>query len=923
MKSVFIVDDNGQGMEKARSLLVEQGYSVCDSGPDTGDAMRFTQFAMDRACIQIFWLLENGRLVYVNEAACRSLGYGHEELTGMSVYDIAPYCTVEEYAALWRQVRKQGDDRFEAVHQSRDGRAYPVEIQSNFVAFEGREYCCCFVTDISERKLTEEKLLLHEFCVEKAGIGIFQVATDGEISMVNEQACQSLGYSSDELCAMTVFDIDPAITRKKRLDIRAILDVQGCATHETIHRRRDGTTFPVEITSNNIEFHGKSYTYSFAKDISERKLAEQALRENERIFRLLTEISPNAIILIREERIEYANPAAVEISGLSTDELAGTEFWRFIHEEFRDRAREQVLRLQRGEIASSRNEYLAYTGSGEERWFMASSAAMEYGGAPAIITTLVDITETKRTEAALRESEARLKLAMDVAKLVQWEFDATTGMFLFDEQFYTLFGTSTEREGGPQMPVTVYMRKFVHPDDIPTVKAEVERCLTTEEGTTNGQMEHRIVRTDGKERFITVRYWIIRDSEGRVVRAHGVSQDISERQRAEEERKKLETQLHHVRKMEAVGQLAGCIAHDFNNILTAIMGFAEIMLMKMGNKGPFLHHTRQIMEAGERAAELTQGLLAFSRKQVLHVQLLDPGEIVDGVKKMLRRLIPEDIDFRVKSTVNGMTVMADRGQIEQVLMNLVTNARDAMHTGGVLTLESGYGTIDQSFMKTHGFGKPGAYAMLSIADTGVGMDRETQEKIFEPFFTTKKVGKGTGLGLSIIYGIVKQHDGFITVDSTPGQGTTFRIYLPLVNSEREEMIKPGIRLLDMPAGGTETVLLAEDDDMVREMNRAILEEAGYTVIEAVDGQEALDMYRENRFQIDILVTDLIMPNIGGKRLFEEIRIIRPDAKFLFMSGYAEEVLDARGGLDDKFNFMPKPVMPSELLKKLRELLDRH
>jgi PAS domain S-box-containing protein len=915
MKSILIIDDNDQGMDRARTLLRDHGYSVSDSDPDTD---RFTRFAMDRACIQVFLPMENGRLIYVNEASCHSLGYGHEELTDMSVYDIAPYCTEEEYAALWRQVREQGDDRFEAVHQSKAGHTSPVEIQSNFIAFEEREYCC-FVTDISERKRVEEKLLLHEFCIEKAAVGIFRVSEDGRISMANECACRTLGYSRDELCAMTVFDIDPAITDEK---IRAIMEQAksvGSVTHETAHRRRDGTTFPVEITSTCIEFNGMTYFYSFAKDISERKQAEQALRENERIFRLLTEISPNAIILIRGERIVYANLAAVAISGLDADELTGIEFWRFIHEDFRESARDQVLRLQRGEAVSKRNEYLILIGSGEERWALASSASIEYGGAPAIITTLVDITEAKRTEEALRESQARLSLAMEMARLVPWEFDAASGMFHFDDRFYALYGTSAAQEGGTEMDADSYVRRFVHPDDAATIMEVIKHSLAGEDAATGIQIEHRIIRADGEVRHISVRRDIIRDQEGLVAKINGANQDITELKLAEEKRKLLEEQLHQMQKLEAIGQLAGGIAHDFNNILTAIIGFAEIMEMSMEQGAPLRYHVIQILAATERAADLTQGLLAFSRKQVLHARCLDLREVIDGLRKMLRRLIPEDIDFKIRTAATEITVMADKGQLEQVLMNLVTNARDAMPGGGVLTIESGIGAIDEEFLKTNSFGVTGKYALITVTDSGCGMDAATREKVFEPFFTTKRVGKGTGLGLSIIYGIVKQHGGFITIDSSPGQGAAFRIYLPLAEREREEALEH--RRTALPKCGNETILMVEDDEVVRDLNRVILEGAGYTVVEAIDGREALERFREQSHRMDIIISDIVMPNLDGKALHDEIMKIRPDIKVLFISGYAEEALDARGLFVSEHNFMPKPVKPSELLKRVRELLD--
>ncbi|MEA5112629.1 MAG: PAS domain S-box protein [Geobacteraceae bacterium] len=803
MKCVFTVDDNGRGMEEIRQFLRERGYSVTESSPETCAELRFTRFTVDRASLQVFWLTPDHRFIYVNDEACRSLGYTREELTSMSVGDVdmaSPGPESDASIEYWRLLKKNGHGKLETFHRSRDGRVYPVEVHSNFLEFEGKEYSCCFVNDIGERKRIEE-----------------------------------------------------------------------------------------------------------------------ALRESEGKFRLLIETSPNAIIVIRGERIVYANPAATQVSGFSGEQLGCMEFWGFVHEDFREEIRGRIMARLQGQPISGRYEYKIICSNGEEKWMVAASVLMDYEGAPAILVTLADITEAKRTEEALRESEARLRLAMEMAKLVQWEFEGATGMFRFDDQFFALYGTSVAREGGMLMSAEPYVSKFIHPDDRADVIDVIQRFLPNNDRSSTGSMEHRIIRADGAERYIFVRWDIIRDQEGRMVRTRGAIQDITERKREEEKRKILEEQLHQAQKMEAVGQLAGGIAHDFNNILTAIMGFAEIMTMRMEQGNPFQHHVKQILAAAERATDLTRGLLAFSRKQVLRVRPIDLCEVVDGVKKMLCRLIPEDIDCRVRTAATAMTVMADKGQIEQVLMNLVTNARDAMPGGGLLRVETGLDIIDRDFVRMHGFGMPGAYAIISVEDNGCGMDEETREKIFDPFFTTKKVGKGTGLGLSIIYGIVKQHNGFITVDSSPGKGTVFCVYLPLADHENQCL--PEIRRAGQAPGGAETILLVEDDDAVRALTREILEEAGYTVIETADGQEALDRFRERQANVDMLVTDVVMPNMDGKMLYEEIISMRPDMKVLFMSGYSTDILDGRGVADDGINLLTKPVMPSELLKKLREVLD--
>lgn len=400
----------------------------------------------------------------------------------------------------------------------------------------------------------------------------------------------------------------------------------------------------------------------------------------------------------------------------------------------------------------------------------------------------------------------------------------------------------------------------------------------------------------------------------------GAMMDITSLRNAEEARKILVTQLHQAQKMEAVGQLAGGIAHDFNNILTAIIGYAEIISIRIEKDSSLRHFIEQILASADRAAELTNSLLAFSRKQVLHVKPVDLNGVVLDFKKMLGRLLPEDIDFRTTVVEEDLIVMADKGQIEQILMNLVTNAKDAMPKGGSLIIEVSPIVMGERFVHAHGFGEPGNYACISVTDSGHGMDEEITKRIFEPFFTTKEVGKGTGLGLAMIYGIIQEHNGCISVCSETGRGTTLKIYLPLINEEIKEVT--GALALEAPPGGTETILLAEDEVMVRELHKMILEGAGYTIIEAIDGEDALEKFKVRMADVDILVTDVVMPKIGGRVLYEEIRRIRSDIKVLFMSGYTEDIILAKGVLDDGFCYITKPVKSFDLLTSVRDTLDR-
>lgn len=405
----------------------------------------------------------------------------------------------------------------------------------------------------------------------------------------------------------------------------------------------------------------------------------------------------------------------------------------------------------------------------------------------------------------------------------------------------------------------------------------------------------------------------IRDNSYAITHFIAIKEDITER-------KQLEGQLRHSQKMDAVGQLAGGIAHDFNNILTAIVGYASILQLKLPDDSPLRKSAEQIAATAERGASLTQGLLAFSRKQASNPVVVDLNEIINRVHQLLLRLISEDIHLEINLVPQSLAVMADSGQFEQVLMNLATNARDAMPQGGSIVISTEAVVVDNDFVLVRGFGRPGRYALLTVTDNGEGMDGETVKHIFEPFYTTKELGKGTGLGLSIVYGIVKKHNGYILCHSTIGIGTIFQIFLPLleaVPAATEEKVQEKVQEVQ----GRDCILLAEDNETTRVLGREILEEFGYTVIQAVDGEDALDKFREQRERISLVILDVIMPKMNGREVYDGIRSMDPDMRVLFCSGYAKDVVVSQGGLEEGMHYLPKPFTPKELLMKIREVLD--
>jgi len=391
----------------------------------------------------------------------------------------------------------------------------------------------------------------------------------------------------------------------------------------------------------------------------------------------------------------------------------------------------------------------------------------------------------------------------------------------------------------------------------------------------------------------------------------GIARDVTDK-------RALEEQLRQSQKMESVGTLAGGIAHDFNNILTAIIGYTQITLMKMPEGDPLRKYIGHIVAASDRAAHLTKDLLLFSRKQTSERKAINLNETVRNIETFLKKIIRADITYLTDIQNDAIPIFADGYQLEQVLMNLVTNACDAMPDGGTITVVADQIHLDETFLKLYGCDKPGQYARLTVADTGLGMDENTRLRVFEPFFTTKDIGKGTGLGLAVVYGIIKQHDGFVKVCSEPGNGASFQIFLPLIVAEATDAAPITI---EQPAGGTETILLAEDDEMLRTLATSVLEEFGYTVIAAVDGVDAVSKFAENMDSIDLVILDLMMPNMKGNETLHYIRKKRPAVKALYVSGYAADTFNGINAFDERVPLLIKPLTPTGLLLAVRSQLD--
>ncbi|MDP3017805.1 MAG: response regulator, partial [Deltaproteobacteria bacterium] len=520
-------------------------------------------------------------------------------------------------------------------------------------------------------------------------------------------------------------------------------------------------------------------------------------------------------------------------------------------------------------------------------------------------------TERKRAEEALRESEQKYRSLVNNIKLgIFRSTPEPPGKFI--EVNLTMEEiTGYSREELLSMNVSdLYMR----PEERETVAQEV----ATVAGKTTTELNFR--KKDGAEIVVSDTKVAVRDNTGRVLYFDGIIEDITERKQAEQEKAAIEEQFRQSQKMEAIGSLAGGVAHDFNNLLTIIKGNSQLSLTEMKADDPLRENIEEIDKASDRAATLTRQLLAFGRRQILEMRVLDLNTTLRDLEKMLRRIIEEDVELVTFMAEDLGNVKADPGQMEQVIMNLAVNARDAMMKGGKLTIETTNVDLDENYARNHIAVTPGSYVMLSVSDTGVGMTPEVKAKLFEPFFTTKEKGKGTGLGLSTVYGIVKQSGGNIWVYSEPGQGTTFKIYLPRVDEPLEEA---GERVVQKElSGGGETILVVEDEEKVRQVTVQILTKNGYTVLEASHGDEAKQICEQHGGPIHLIVTDVVLPGMNGRELAESLASRYPGAKVLYMSGYTDNAIVHHGVLEKGLHFLQKPFNLEGLLRKVREVLDK-
>jgi PAS domain S-box-containing protein len=514
------------------------------------------------------------------------------------------------------------------------------------------------------------------------------------------------------------------------------------------------------------------------------------------------------------------------------------------------------------------------------------------------------------TQAELRESREKYKDILDNIVNGYYEVDLAGNLTFFNRACINILGFSASELMG------MNNRTFMDKENARKVYETFHQVYTT--GEPYRALDWELIRKDGTICYVDTSISLMRDNNGKGIGFRGVLMDITERKQAEKKKKELEDQLHQAQKMESVGRVAGGVAHDFNNLLSIILGYGEILLEKLDDDAPVYEMASQIYQAGVRARELTRQLLAFSRKQVLEMKVVDVNQVVTGFEKLLRRLIGEDIQMIIAQSHGPLMVNADTAQLEQVLMNLVVNARDAMPDGGTLTIDTCTAELDADDAGERPGLSPGAYALIAVSDTGIGMDKDILERIFEPFFTTKEMDKGTGLGLAKCYGIVKQHQGNISVYSEPGEGTTFKIYLPLCAQKDAPESSP--EKFSFPVAASATVLIVEDDPQVRRLACRILAGHGYSVIESDDVTDAIAIAASHDAPIHLVLSDVIMPKMKGPEAFAKIREYHPEARVLYMSGYTDNMVVRQGVLQEGIQYIQKPFTIKGLLEKCHQVL---
>jgi len=850
-----------------------------------------------------------GELLYISPNIRDFGGYIAEEEIGKTIYQYI--ADKNEIVFLLEEIQNLLTDHLprtvEFTYSPKNHLPFPVEISAKPVIIDDKvEKINCVMKNISERKHAEEQLMESEekfrSIVENSHDGIIMVDDNFKLLYVNNEFCHMLGYAKEEL-VKTNFNLYLEENSKNEViqnykNRQTGLETPNQYIAKIVHK--SGKIRTIEISSNVIENQkGQKLTIAQLLDVTEKEQAIQELKDSERKFRELSDLLPQIIFETdKNGNLTFVNKKAFELFGYTHSEFEkGLSAIDMIVPEQKNLAIQNINKAMRGETIEF-TEYNALRKDGRSFPILISSTPItrnnELLGLRGII---VDITEIKESEKKLKRSRAQFRSYID---------NAPDGILVFNREHNILdVNKATCFDTGYKNYELLTMNFSTLIDD--SESKNLNDFFKELENSGKSTKDLIFTKKDGTKRFWSIDAVSLSETE-----YLGFVKDITER-------KLLEDQLQQAQKMEAIGQLAGGVAHDFNNILTIINGYSEMLLQSLPESTSQRDDVKQILKAGKRAESLTRQLLAFSRKQILQPKVLDLNQLIHDLDKMLRRLITENIDLIINYDENLSYIKADPGQIEQVIMNLVINSRDAMPRGGKLMISTANFSADQNSTKFYHDLEPGNYVQLEISDTGIGMNSETISKIYDPFFTTKGSGKGTGLGLSMVYGIVKQSDGYIYVKSKKGKGTSFSIFFKQIKQILDIDKAPKIDKNNL--NGTETIFIVEDEDLVRNIAVMALEQYGYNVISASSSKQVDDILTSLTIIPELLLTDVIMPEQSGPEIAKRLNRKFEHLKVLYMSGYTNDAIVNQGVLAENTNFIQKPFSPIELLKKIREVLD--
>ena len=762
--------------------------------------------------------------------------------------------------------------------------------------------------EVVERKQMAETLRLSEERFRRLLQNIPAIAVQGYrlngiTTYWNEASERFYGYAAREAIGKSLLALIIPTEMKEEVEasMREMARTgQPVPSAELNLLRKDGSRIAVFSNHALVQLPGRpAELFCMDIDLTERKKAEQQL--------LFSEFSiehsgVTTIWLDRHGRVVRANQAACHALGYSREELLGMMVHDFDPDfqsgEKWNRTWEKMKELRQYGVIETRHRRK----DGSIFPVEVVSSFFDYTGEEYLVSFIHDITSRKQAEAEILREREKLRILSDNAPFGMILINKEGRFTYVNSRFTILLGFSLS-----DIPDGKTWFRKAYPD-VHNRRAAISTWIEDVRNAKPGEQQTRVFSVtcrDGTQKV--VQFILSALLSGNFLMT---CEDITVM-------RKLESQLRQAQKMEAIGTLAGGISHDFNNILTAVIGYATLLKMGLDSSGTFQSYVDQILSASQKAADLTQGLLTFSRQQPTSYIPLDINKSIKGTEKLLRRLLTEDIEFRISLTEDDVVVMSDKSQMDQIYFNLIANARDAMPKGGTLTMETRIVSMDTAFIEIHGFGHPGKYVLIKLSDTGMGMDEATREKIFDPFFTTKALGKGTGLGLATVYGIVKQHNGYIFLESEPNRGTVFYIYLPTIEKQIKDEHDESIST----ASGTETILIAEDNLAVMQVMREALQQAGYTIIEAIDGEVAVETYKKHP-HVDLVILDSVMPKKNGWEVYEEIRGINPNLRILFISGYTNDIVLEKGIEGKSFDFITKPLSFDKLFQKIREVLDR-